>query len=94
MVALLCALFLIPVVPEAGWDVRSNGEAFPLNGPVWSLFFEYIGNLLYALFLVPHIGSEGKICLSQFSGYFYLLPTQKPVPVVSSGLKFAGDWPL
>ncbi|WP_300730348.1 acyltransferase [uncultured Rikenella sp.] len=23
-------------------------EMFPLNGPAWSLFFEYIGNLLYA----------------------------------------------
>lgn len=22
---------------------------YPLNGPSWSLFFEYIGNLLYAL---------------------------------------------
>ena len=24
---------------------------FPLNGPSWSLFFEYIGNILYALFI-------------------------------------------
>ena len=24
---------------------------FPLNGPAWSLFFEYIGNILYALFI-------------------------------------------
>ena len=24
---------------------------FPLNGPCWSLFFEYIGNILYALFI-------------------------------------------
>ena len=24
---------------------------FPLNGPNWSLFFEYIGNILYALFI-------------------------------------------
>jgi peptidoglycan/LPS O-acetylase OafA/YrhL len=24
---------------------------FPLNGPSWSLFFEYIGNIMYALFL-------------------------------------------
>ena len=23
----------------------------PLNGPSWSLFFEYIGNILYALFI-------------------------------------------
>ena len=31
--------------------MRGNGEMFPLNGPAWSLFFEYIGNFLYALFL-------------------------------------------
>ena len=24
---------------------------FPLNGPCWSLFFEYIGNILYALII-------------------------------------------
>ena len=24
---------------------------FPLNGPSWSLFFEYIGNILYAIFI-------------------------------------------
>lgn len=24
---------------------------FPLNGPSWSLFFEYIGNILYAVFI-------------------------------------------
>lgn len=24
---------------------------YPLNGPSWSLFFEYIGNILYALFI-------------------------------------------
>ncbi len=51
IVALLCALFFIPVVPGANWDIRGNAEAFPLNGPAWSLFFEYIRNLLYALFI-------------------------------------------
>ena len=30
-------------------EVRGNGEMFPLNGPCWSLFFEYIGNIVYAL---------------------------------------------
>ncbi len=34
-----------------GYEVRGNGEMFPLNGPCWSLFFEYIGNILYALFI-------------------------------------------
>jgi len=49
MWAMLLALFLIPA--PSGLDVRGNTEAFPLNGPHWSLFFEYIGSLLYGLLL-------------------------------------------
>lgn len=44
-------LILILVLLTAGYEVRGNGEMFPLNGPSWSLFFEYIGNILYALFI-------------------------------------------
>lgn len=51
MWALLLAMFFIPAYPGAGYDVRGNGEMFSLNGPSWSLFFEYIGNILYALFI-------------------------------------------
>ena len=51
LLAFLLNLFLLPVIPGTGTDVRGNAEMFPLNGPNWSLFFEYIGNILYALFL-------------------------------------------
>ena len=51
MIAFLLAMFLIPAYPGAPYDVRGNGEMYPLNGPSWSLFFEYIGNILYALFI-------------------------------------------
>jgi peptidoglycan/LPS O-acetylase OafA/YrhL len=30
-------------------DIRGWQEMHPLNGPAWSLFFEYIANILYAL---------------------------------------------
>lgn len=50
-VAFLLNLLLLPVIPGAAADVRGNNEMFPLNGPNWSLFFEYIGNVLYALVL-------------------------------------------
>ncbi|MCB0488063.1 MAG: acyltransferase [Cyclobacteriaceae bacterium] len=40
---------LLPVPPTL--DIRGWGEMHPLNGPAWSLFFEYIANLLYALFI-------------------------------------------
>lgn len=49
--AFLLNLLLIPAIPGCSMEVRGNGEMYPLNGPSWSLFFEYIGNILYALFL-------------------------------------------
>ena len=51
MLAMLCTLFMIPAAPHTGVEIRGNGELFPLNGPYWSLFMEYIGNILYALIL-------------------------------------------
>ncbi|MBP5771977.1 MAG: acyltransferase [Bacteroidaceae bacterium] len=51
MLALLAGMFLVPLSAGAAADVRGNGEMFPLNGPSWSLFFEYVGNVLYALLL-------------------------------------------
>lgn len=51
ILSLLCTIFFIPAMPGVGYEVRGNGEMFPLNGPCWSLFFEYIGNILYALFI-------------------------------------------
>jgi peptidoglycan/LPS O-acetylase OafA/YrhL len=33
------------------FDVRGWGEMHPLNGPAWSLFFEYLANAFYAIFL-------------------------------------------
>lgn len=49
LVATLVNVCLIPVSP--GMEIRGVGEMYPLNGPSWSLFFEYIGNILYALFI-------------------------------------------
>jgi len=42
---------MIPALPNSFNEIRGNGELFPLNGPMWSLFFEYIGNILYAIFI-------------------------------------------
>lgn len=51
MLAMLLNMLMLPLPVGAAADVRGNGELFPLNGPNWSLFFEYIGNILYALLL-------------------------------------------
>lgn len=48
-IATLLNMFLIPATPSI--EVRGLGEMFPLNGPSWSLFFEYIGYLLYAFLI-------------------------------------------
>ncbi len=51
MTAMLLTMLMIPAVPGVSYEVRGNGEMFPLNGPGWSLFFEYVGNIVYALFI-------------------------------------------
>lgn len=51
MLSMLCAMLFILAIPGGCYEIRGNGEMFPLNGPSWSLFFEYIGNTLYALFV-------------------------------------------
>ena len=40
-----CTLLPLPV----GMDCRGWGETNPLNGPAWSLQWEYVANILYAL---------------------------------------------
>ena len=67
MLAILLNLFLIPAVPGSGHEVRGNGEMYPLNGPSWSLFFEYIGNLLYALF-IRRMSTKALTVLVIFAG--------------------------
>lgn len=57
VLALCMGLLLIPVLPGAGAEVRGNGEMFPLNGPSWSLFYEYIGSILYA-FVLHRLGRK------------------------------------
>jgi len=49
LVATFINACLIPATP--GFEIRGVGEMFPLNGPSWSLFFEYVGTILYAFFL-------------------------------------------
>lgn len=51
MLAFVLGLLLLPALPGSMADVRGNNEMFSLNGPSWSLFFEYIANILYALFV-------------------------------------------
>lgn len=67
LIALVFGLFLIPVLPGMGADVRGNGEMFPLNGPSWSLFFEYIGSFLYA-FILHKLSNRKLLTVTIVSG--------------------------
>ncbi len=47
MTLLGCLMFPTPT----SWDIRGWWETNALNGPTWSLMWEYIANVLYALFI-------------------------------------------
>lgn len=49
LLIMLIGCTLIPV--PTSMDIRGWEEMHPLDGPGWSLFFEYIANILYALFI-------------------------------------------
>ena len=49
IVTMLVGFTLIPA--PSSLEIRGWGEMHPLDGPAWSLFFEYIANILYALFV-------------------------------------------
>ncbi|GHU91951.1 acyltransferase [Bacteroidia bacterium] len=54
----LLGMLLIPMPPSM--DIRGWQEMYTLDAPIWSLAFEYIANILYALF----IRKFSKIALS------------------------------
>ncbi len=47
IVIMLIGCTMIPV--PVSMDIRGWHETYPLNGPAWSLFYEYIVNILYAI---------------------------------------------
>ena len=49
LLVMLIGFTLLPIPPSL--DIRGWAELHPLNGPGWSLFYEYIANILYALFV-------------------------------------------
>ena len=47
LVVMVVGFTMIPLLPSM--DIRGWQEMHPLDGPAWSLFFEYIANILYAI---------------------------------------------
>lgn len=98
-VAMVLTMLFIPAWPGAGYDVRGNGEMYSLNGPSWSLFFEYIGNVVYAL-LVRRLSNRGLALLTLIVGLLWALFFATDVPQYGmmgvgwtlDGVNFAGGF--
>jgi peptidoglycan/LPS O-acetylase OafA/YrhL len=80
---------LIPSVKAL--DVRGFGESYPLNGPMWSLFFEYLANLAYAFWLrkfsLRTLGVLSAVC----AGLLVCVIVASPAGSVSIGWMFSGE---
>ena len=86
LVIMLIGATLIPV--PLSMDIRGWQEMHPLNGPAWSLFFEYIANILYALI----VRRFSKLLLSVFVALAALMLIQYLVTSKSGDL--IGGWSL
>ena len=51
MVLLQTALMMLMIPLPPSMDIRGWGELTSINGPVWTLMFEYVANIFYALVL-------------------------------------------
>lgn len=82
------AFFMIPITPE--FNVRGNEEMILLNIPQWSMFFEYIANMLFCLFVFK-LGKKG---LALLVGIFALMLADGALNLNLSGLLGEHDYPL
>ena len=58
----VCMLWGFTMIPMGkGMDIRGWSETNPLNGPAWSLQWEYLANILYAL-IFRHLGKVALAC--------------------------------
>jgi peptidoglycan/LPS O-acetylase OafA/YrhL len=64
LVVMVIGMTLIPVSPSM--DIRGWSEMHPLNGPGWSLFYEYIGNFLYAFYVRKFSKTMLASCVAVF----------------------------
>jgi peptidoglycan/LPS O-acetylase OafA/YrhL len=84
LVVMLVGFTMVPLLPSM--DIRGWQEMYPLNGPAWSLFFEYFANLFYAL-VIRHFSKK----------LLFVLVLLSAAAVVHLGLTshdgdFAGGW--
>lgn len=74
---------LIPIPPSM--DIRGWSEMHPLNGPAWSLFFEYVANILYALFVRRFPKWLLAVCVAVFGAALIHFAVTSPTGDVIGG---------
>lgn len=76
VLVMLIGFTLIPV--PGSMDIRGWTEMHPLNGPGWSLFYEYIANILYGLFVRKFSNTMLSILVFLFALLLIHLATTSP----------------
>lgn len=86
ILVMLIGFTLIPIPPTM--DIRGWNEMHPLNGPAWSLFFEYLANILHAFVLrkLPNIFLGLLVVLAGANLYY--------VAITSPSGDLIGGWSL
>ncbi len=65
LLVMLVAFTMIPI--PASMDIRGWAETNPLNGTAWSLQWEYLANVLYALFIRRLPKAALVVCVALFA---------------------------
>jgi peptidoglycan/LPS O-acetylase OafA/YrhL len=86
ILVMLIGFTLIPIPPSM--DIRGWNEMHPLNGPAWSLFFEYLANILHAFVLrkLPNLFLGLLVALAGANLYY--------VAITSPAGDLIGGWSL
>lgn len=82
----LIGITMYPVSPSM--DIRGWGETYPLNGPQWSLMWEYLANILYALV----IRRFSKTMLVVFIAFSALLTLNLTLNIDLGGILEPRSW--
>lgn len=88
LLVMLLGFTLIPLPPSL--DIRGWQEMHPLDGPCWTLFFEYIANLLYALVVRRLPKLLLAVLVAAFAGVLIQYTTMEPRGDVIGGWSLAG----
>ena len=73
-VALGVMLWCFTMIPlPSGMDIRGWGETNPLNGPAWTLQWEYLANILYALVIRRFSKLALGACVAIFAVFTVIL---------------------